>query len=577
MISIGWTLEASQTVGVRSRSADVAARVAVNLVALAIVAFMVWIAGRYYATRLPPGDMARNMSIVLRAGELADTAGFRTAFRFAANEDIYVLHSLVSVLLHPVLPQSFASGPALNAIWYLIAINVLFTVFLRDTGSAASAVWLALPPAIFMPAMSTTRYGFTGLDANLLAYLLACAVFGAVILSDGLADRRWAAAAGALFGCLVLGRLQSSVIVAVAIAPFLAAPLLTPSRRRIGALGLAVFTGAALVVCGGWLAAGLRKHWTYYSSIATAPGQSFEASYGGGLRVLGHALDVWFRSNVATGLCWVLLSWIAAREIFSAEPSRALLRRVDWARLWLFVGPLAALAAARPSQEVYAFPAYVGLYLFATKPFRASPLGSVFGNRRYMMLFAAAVSVALASFLANTISAHASDPGVNRQEARALLQPIVDDSRCRVPHSEIRVTVTYYTGLTDHNVVNSLLVDAKQPSVQADRPPHLEVEQARCVVNVLLDTYMGPPPLWGKIDSTVTARRAARLLQSTDYATVLTPGDPANYTDHPSARYHPQWLDLSRRLLESGCWTAVGPPRTIMPVESATLLRRTCR
>lgn len=559
------------------RSGAAAALVAANLIAVGIIAFTWVLSARYYATRLPPGDMGSNLSIVLRAGELADVAGFREAFAFAADEGVYVLHSLVSVLLHPLLPKSFAMGPILNAIWYLVAINVLFRLFLRESHSPVAAALLTLPPVLFMPAMSTPRFGFTGLDVNLLAYLLACSIFASVILSERLTDRRWAALAGGLFGCLVLGRLQSSVIVAIAIAPLLLSALVPRQTRRWAAVGLAVFAGAALLVCGGWIVPGLYKHWAFYRDIASAPGQSFEASYFEGLRIWARTLDVWFRSNLATALCWLLLSWVTAREILTAERSVTLLSRLEWGRLWMFAGPMLALALTRAGQDVYAFPAYVGLYVFASRPFQPSSMPNAFENRRYQALFGAAVVALAVSFAYHTLAAHEADPGVNRQETQALLRPVLEDPRCKASSSDIRIAMTYYNGLTDHNLVNGLLLDLDQPAVQADRPAGRKVERpGRCVVNVLLKTYMVGPEFWGGIDSAVNDRMVSALPRSADYAVVLAPDSSADAGAHTPAKYYPQWADLTRRLLASGCWTPVGTVRMISPWEQAMLLRRSC-
>jgi hypothetical protein len=183
----------------------------------------------------------------------------------------------------------------------------------------------------------------------------------------------------------------------------------------------------------------------------------------------------------------------------------------------------------------------------------------------------------LVSFAYHTRAAHDADAGVNRQETEALIRPVVDDPRCNEPRSELRLGITYYNGLTDHNLVNELLVDLGQPAVQADRPSRRKVERpGRCVVNVFLEAVMVGPELWGHVDSALNERRATLLAQRVEYAVVLAPDASDLARGLALSRFYPHWADLSRHLLESGCWTPVGPARTISPWERALLLRRSC-
>lgn len=561
------------------------ALLAVNLVALGIVAFMLHLNSQYFATRLPTGDVGRNLSQVLRAMELADAAGFREAVVFAAHDDTYVLHPLVAVLLHPLLPRSFAVAPILNGIWLVIMANVLCILFLKESRSAVAATLLTVPPLVFMPAMSTTRYGFIGLDANLLAYLLACSIFASVVLSEGLTQRRWVTLAGAMFGCLVLGRLESAGLVGIALAPLLLVALGDPQTRRKAIAGLAIAVGAAFLVCGAWIQSGVATHWAYYRSITTVPGQTypsgfsgFQSSYLASIPIWARTLDGWLSANLSTALCWLLLSWVTAREVLRAESSAALWSRLDWARLLLFAAPAGALVMARVGNPVYAFPAYFGLYLFATQPFH--PLrdtSSIFGNTRYQVLLAIGVVSLLGSFFYYTTGITYADEGVSRQETLALLRPALDDPKCTSSHSDLRITMTYYHGLTDHNLVNDLVVDLGQPAVQGDRPNSWKVRRrGGCVVNVLLDTFIGGPEYFYRADPAVTDRVVSRLERSTDYAVVLAPETWTIEREQPASRHWPQWVDISRRLLESDCWTAVGTAHRITPWESAILLRRSC-
>lgn len=491
--------------------------------------------------------------------QAARALGWRRAFGVATGhmKALSALHYLAVIPLCRVLPLSTSVAPLLNGIWYVLMAISLCLFMWRQTRSAQLSILLPLPLLIAGGPLSGAYQGLGDLHVNLLGYTLGTSTMCFILCSDHLRNRGMTVAAGICLGLLILGRVFSVALVAVAVAPFVLSGLIVGSKaeRKRTFVGLAMLSGLGLLTSGWWLVPRIPPFWTHVfgESLGVPGGAVGVGSFRDNARIwLGVAKGLFvYNHNPGYYPMALVLSWIAGVQIATGRSLRDLVKRVNWQYLWLGFSPLLVLIVIRSGYRFYGWPALLGIYLAVVFPFRARE-GTVnpLGNRVFRLVLLLSICLASVCFLREMrrdYRRRRTSKANALRVARAILH-----HESGVPKREVGVGITYYGALNFATLANVFLFDCGCAVAPPDYLPDAKVPPTNDAPRILMPAEITQRPLeWDRgysKDETETVENALEAIAAqADYVVTLAPAswgkEPPRYP-----KYWPQWVELSRRL-----------------------------
>lgn len=559
------------------------------LFASGVIAFAYKMNLVYNQNQMTKGDSTfyfYSTGIILQTGK---ASGIMNALSLAMSDISYntTLHYLMAAVFSPVLPVKTTVGVWLNSIWYLSMAAILYYFFWSKTSSALLSFLLSIPMLIAGPPLADPYQGLADLHVNLLGYTLGVSTMCLVLLSDDFC-KPWPAIWGGVFlGLLLLGRVFSTALVGVAVAPFMLRGVLWGSKpNRAKALrGILFFGGAALLVGGWWFLPRLIPLVMYPLRFALLnyPDRSV------GVGSISDNAIIWFHVALSFFLYTrfyyplaIVLLGIAGINIVSGSDIRSILRRVNWSYIWMGVSPFLILCLIRSDYKYYGWPALLGLYLSVVLPVRTTEHNTqLLKSPVSQALLLVALGCAIFGFATRMYSTHATS-STSKQSAALVAKTIVDDAKqFNEDDTKTIVGLSYYGSLTPATLANVLLFDMGCEVTWYNPAPPITAQATEGCREIIMTYEITQAPIFWihslNGNETRTVEQAAdAIVEQAEYAVVLAPeswdvkqGDYVNYPE-----YWPEWIELSKQLYYSEDFDVLTPTWKINPSESVVVLRR---
>ena len=523
--------------------------------AICILCFTYWTSERYRSANMPHLDGAlnfANVAIILQNAKthglfhaLHDLVPFRVPGFWTEH---HVLYKLMSAVLAPVLPLRESSAVILNGIWYVAMAGTAYCLFWRYSRSWAFSVAGVTLLLTSRPLLSRHIKGLTDLDPTVLAYMLGATSMCWILLSDGLRRPLAAVMAGIFLGLLALGRCYALVLVAAAMAPYVAWALLQGHwpERRATLVGLLLCGGCFLLVAGWWL-------FPNFKLIHHYPSQFFWQRPCRDVTV--SVVKEWVKFALVPlyhgAPIVVILGWRFVLQCDSAKGLLDFRRRFHWLYLWMALAPLAVLIAMGCYYPNYGWPVMLGVYLTLAFPLQATTNaeGPRLGpSRRCAIALVGAAGVLIAVFLHSLFQTHSHRVLPKDTPLQALAA--IRAHAAETGQDRITVGMAHWGwGFNGACLVNLCVYDLGCRIEMDDSSPNLPVASGRGLVVVPL-----PNDLWAWDDrvsgsQTVTPESCVdQMTRRADY--VIVSGEPVQQEPKPRLEAQP-WREASRRLRES--------------------------
>ncbi len=464
---------------------------------------------------------------------------------------VYVLQTMMAWYLRAFLPLRPSMAVVLNGIWFVGMAGSVYSLLWSRIGKWSTAALGTIAFLVLYPYLTTTTFGLTSMDPNVLGYMLGTSVLCCTMLSDRFTRILPSAFVGLFLGCLTLGRVYTLGVVVPAMLPY----VLACFWRRSWSDMLRSVQGGFIALCVAYAVCGwfVLKHWKKLLAYPTQYGSGGVLSQATPV-TLTDTLFEWLRfpklvfaQNIAL-VC--VLSWPLAAGLFSGPERR--FRRFNWGALWATLAPLCVLAKMGTTFQPYGAVALFGLFVLLLFPFAKPDAPLPYRGR-----FAAVLSVACAlncwTFFSELHSAHDSTMN-NKRSTVAALQDLRTDA-LSAGRKRVTLGLVHWGTLHDAALVNALIFDLGVRVATPDFQPKRRPKNPLIVDALALDPWAWDPTVSGAATMTPEVW-ANRLVEDADYVIVLAGG---RNQDRRHGRW-PAWIDASEILRASPVFKRLGSP-----------------
>ncbi|HKY38357.1 MAG TPA: hypothetical protein VJN18_20580 [Polyangiaceae bacterium] len=459
---------------------------------------------------------------------------------------IYVLQTFTAWYLRDFLPLRPAMAVLLNGVWFIgmgVSVYALFWSHMRRWLTAALATMGFL---LANPFLTSTTYGLTSLDPNLVGFMLGTSALCWVILSDRFERFVPCALAGLSLGALALGRVYTLGVVLPAMLPFVLACFWRRSREQIvlSLAGGVIVVAMAYVVCGWWV----LKHWRevldYPTQFGTWGVMNSMTPTAGFFEWL-YFPRLAFSKTLAL-IC--VLTWPFAAAVLA--PGRGFWR-FNWAALWLIVCPMLVLARLGTTFKPYGAVLLLGVFLVLLFPFKPSRPELVTRGRYGAALWIACALSMWAFFFEQRVThdGHANNKRGIKTALEAMRQHAIDAGRRRV-----KLGLIHWGVLHDASLIDTLVFDLGVRVATSNFQPSHRARKSSFIVDPLaVDVWAWEPKISGAASVTPESW-AKRLVEEADYVLVLA----GSRTQERRKGRWPPWTETSDRVRASGAFERLG-------------------